>query len=71
MFRLNNYYVINNYLYELVGVKPVMTISRDYPFDEVYTHVLGYVSQPNENDLLSNNVIKEKFVPGIKVGKIG
>ena len=22
---------INNYLYELVGVKPVMTISRDYP----------------------------------------
>ena len=48
-----------------------MTISRDYPFDEVYTHVLGYVSQPNENDLLSNNVIKEKFVPGIKVGKLG
>ena len=38
---------INNYLYELVGVKPVMTISRDYPFDDIYTHVLGYVSQPN------------------------
>ena len=67
----DQFLVINNYLYELVGVKPVMTISRDYPFDEVYTHVLGYVSQPNENDLLSNNVIKEKFVPGIKVGKLG
>ena len=55
----DQFLVINNYLYELVGVKPVMTISRDYPFDEVYTHVLGYVSQPNENDLLSNNIIKE------------
>ena len=62
---------INNYLYELVGVKPVMTISRDYPFDDIYTHVLGYVSQPNEEDMLANEVIQEKFVPGIKVGKLG
>ena len=62
---------INNYLYELVGVKPVMTISRNYPFSDIYTHVLGYVSQPNEEDLLNNKAIKEKFVPGIKVGKIG
>ena len=62
---------INNYLYELVGVKPVMTISRDYPFSNIYTHVLGYVSQPNENDILENKVIQEKFVPGIKVGKLG
>ena len=62
---------INNYLYELVGVKPVMTISRDYPFSDIYTHVLGYVSQPNEDDILANEVIQEKFVPGIKIGKIG
>ena len=62
---------INNYLYELVGVKPVMTISRDYPFSDIYTHVLGYVSQPNENDILENEVIQEKFVPGIKIGKLG
>ena len=62
---------INNYLYELVGVKPVMTISRDYPFDDIYTHVLGYVSQPNEEDILANEVIQEKFVPGIKIGKLG
>jgi len=54
---------INNYLYELVGVKPVMTISRDYPFDDIYTHVLGYVSQPSEIDILENEAIKEKFVP--------
>ena len=62
---------INNYLYDLVGVKPVMTISRNYPFSDIYTHVLGYVSQPNEDDILQNKVIKERFVPGMKVGKLG
>ncbi len=62
---------INNYLYDLVGVKPVMTISRNYPFDDIYTHVLGYVSQPNEKDILQNEVIQERFVPGMKVGKLG
>ena len=62
---------INNYLYDLVGAKPVMTISRNYPFSDIYTHVLGYVSQPNEKDILQNEVIQERFVPGIKVGKIG
>ena len=52
-------------------VKPVISISRDYPYKENFTHVLGYVSQANENDLLSNENIKEKFVPGLKVGKTG
>ena len=62
---------INNYLYDLAGVKPVMTISRDYPFSDIYVHVLGYVSQPNEDDILQNEVIQERFVPGMKVGKLG
>jgi len=62
---------VNNYLYDLVGVKPVMTISRNYPFNDIYTHVLGYVSQPNENDILENEIIQERFVPGMKVGKLG
>ena len=62
---------MNNYLYDLVGVKPVMTISRNYPFNDIYTHVLGYVSQPNENDILQNEIIQERFVPGMKVGKLG
>ena len=62
---------INNYLYDLVGAKPVMTISRNYPFNDIYIHVLGYVSQPNEEDILQNKMIKERFVPGMKVGKLG
>ena len=62
---------INNYLYDLVGVKPVMTISRNYPFSEVYTHILGYVSQPNEEEILANETVQERFVPGMKIGKLG
>ena len=62
---------VNSYLYLLSGVKPVLAISRNYPFKENFTHVLGYVSQANKDDILNNEKIKEKFVPGLKVGKIG
>ena len=62
---------INNHLYDLNGVKPIISISRNYPYNENFTHVLGYVSQANENDILSNDFIKNKFVPGLKVGKTG
>jgi penicillin-binding protein 2 len=62
---------INNHLYDLNGVKPIISISRNYPYKENYTHILGYVSQANEQDILSSEQIKEKFVPGLKVGKIG
>ena len=66
-----NFSKINNNLYDLNGVKPVISISRNYPFGEYYTHVLGYVSQANEDDILLNENIKEKFVQGLKVGKTG
>jgi penicillin-binding protein 2 len=62
---------VNNHLYDLNGVKPIISISRNYPFKENYTHILGYVSQANEKDILSNKIIKDKFVQGLKVGKIG
>ena len=66
-----NFSKINNNLYDLNGVKPIISISRSYPFKENYTHILGYVSQANEKDILSNETVKEKFVQGLKVGKIG
>ena len=66
-----NFSKINNNLYDLNGVKPIISISRNYPFKENYTHILGYVSQANENDIASNDYIKEKFVQGLKVGKRG
>jgi len=62
---------VNYFLYDLVGAKPVMSVSRNYPFNENYTHVLGYVSSASEQDILNNSLIKDNHVPGLKVGKIG
>jgi penicillin-binding protein 2 len=62
---------VNYFLHDLVGAKPVLSVSRNYPFDDNYTHVLGYVSEASEKDILNNETIKNKHVPGLKVGKTG
>jgi len=62
---------INNHLYDLNGVKPVISISRNYPYGTNFTHVIGYVSQANAKDIENNELIKKNFVPGLKIGKIG
>ena len=62
---------VNYYLHDLTGVKPVLSISRDYPYDDNYTHILGYVSEASPKDILNNEVIKNNHVPGLKVGKTG
>jgi penicillin-binding protein 2 len=62
---------VNYYLYDLVGAKPVIAISRIYPFADNYTHILGYVSEASKDDILKNEVIKNRHVPGLKVGKTG
>lgn len=67
----NKFSKINNHLYDLNGVKPVISISRNYPFKENFTHVLGYVSQANKQDIENTEIIKKNFVPGLKVGKVG
>ncbi len=67
----NRFSKINNHLYDLNGVKPVISISRNYPYKDNFTHVLGYVSQANEKDIENTEAIKKNFVPGLKVGKVG
>ena len=62
---------INYYLHELPGAKPVITVGRSYPYGSSYTHVLGYVSQVSSNDIVENKIIKERNVPGLRVGKSG
>ena len=62
---------INFYLHELSGAKPVISLGRNYPYNESYAHVLGYVSQASANDIVNNEIIKERNVPGLRVGKIG
>ena len=67
----NDFSKINFYLHELPGAKPVITVGRNYPYGDSYTHILGYVSQASSNDIINNKVIKERNVPGLRVGKTG
>ena len=62
---------INYYLYDLPGLKPVISVGRNYPYNESYSHVLGYVAYASQNDLSSNEVISDRHVPGLRVGKNG
>ena len=62
---------VNFYLHELGGAKPVLSVARNYPYKEKFTHVLGYVAQASESDLANNEIIKKNHVPGLRVGKIG
>ena len=62
---------LNLYLHELDGAKPVLSISRNYPYKENYTHVLGYVSRASISDITENETIRQNYVPGLRVGKTG
>jgi len=62
---------VNYFLHDLSGAKPVLSVSRNYPFEENYTHILGYVSDASKQDILENESIKLGHVPGLKVGKTG
>jgi len=62
---------LNLFLHELDGAKPVLSISRNYPYKENFTHVLGYVSRASVSDLNENETIRNNHVPGLRVGKIG
>ena len=62
---------VNYFLHDLTGVKPFLSISRNYPFDDNYTHILGYVSEASADDILNSEIIKKSHVPGLKVGKTG
>ena len=62
---------VNFFLHDLTGAKPVISVSRDYPYKENYTHILGYVSQASVKDISRNAIIKKTHVPGLKVGKTG
>ena len=62
---------INFYLHELSGARPVLTVGRNYPYKNIYTHVLGYVSEASVKDIVDNEIIKQRNVPGLRVGKTG
>ena len=62
---------VNYYLHELVGAKPVLSVARSYPYKNSYTHVLGYVAEASENDLINSETIRKSHVQGLRVGKTG
>ena len=62
---------INFFLHDLEGAKPVLSVVRDYPYKDNYTHILGYVSEASVKDLNENENVKKNHVPGLRVGKSG
>ena len=67
----NEFSKLNLFLHELPGIKPVVSIARYYPKKNNFSHVLGYVSEANVDDLMANKRLIEFNVPGLKVGKTG
>jgi len=67
----NQFSKLNLYLHELDGAKPVLSVSRHYPYNETFTHVLGYLSRASTSDIENNESIKKNYVPGLRVGKTG
>ena len=62
---------INYYLYDLPGLKPIISVGRNYPYNDSYSHVLGYVAYASQKDLSHNEIINDRHVPGLRVGKNG
>jgi len=48
-----------------------LSVGRNYPYNDNFTHILGYVSEASVNDIINNDIIKQRNVPGLRVGKTG
>ena len=53
---------------DLPGVNIEVGQTRDYPFSESMTHVLGYVSSVNEREQTGDPLLE---LPGFRIGKMG
>ena len=68
-----------NLVRDYLSTKLVKLINQDYAYyqfvdiEELSLDLMAvyYVSQANEKDVLENEDIKKKFVPGLRVGKTG
>ena len=64
------YALINEHLPYLSGVRPDVGETRDYPFDDVLSHVLGYVAAVSPKDM-ENDSDPLLELPGFRIGKRG
>ena len=61
---------INYHLNDISYVQPIITYEREYKYPEEFSHIIGYVGEPNKKEL--NNISKDFLnIPNLKIGKIG
>ena len=62
---------LNLFLHDLQGVKPVVSVTRQYSLEGSSSHLIGYVSDVSEKDLNNSELLRKINVPGLKTGKNG
>ena len=62
---------LNLFLHEIQGIKPVVTVTRQYLQDGSSSHLIGYVADVSKSDLENSKFLREIHVPGLKTGKTG
>ena len=50
------------------GIHPTLGQKRSYPFGESFSHLVGYISNPNTTEVQNNSSLK---LPGKKIGRRG
>ncbi len=62
---------LNLFLHDVQGIKPVVSIAREYIDDGSSSHIIGYVSDTSIKDLENSKMLREINIPGLKTGKNG
>jgi len=62
---------LNLFLHETDGIKPVVSIAREYLDSNSASHIIGYVSDISVKDLENSDFLREINTPGLQTGKNG
>jgi len=62
---------VNLFLHEVQGIKPVVSVARQYHNDGSNSHIVGYVSDTSAKDLKNSEFLRDINIPGLKTGKNG
>jgi len=62
---------LNLFLHEIQGIKPVVSVAREYVTDGSSSHIIGYVSEISAKELQNDKFLSEINIPGMKIGKNG
>ena len=62
---------LNLFLHETQGIKPIVSVARQYLSEGSSSHLVGYVSDTSIKDLENSELLREINTPGLKTGKSG